>query len=610
MVAESVRSLPTQRYFTHVPRTQPPEKMTRATRYLCAAVYLNDTFRKIAISELLERPHGAVVPSYGMDIGPVLAHSLRAGRMMLTRDVTICAAIFVLFWISPGGAVAYFCASGALAIAALFDWQPIPLLACLAGGGVSALVVLYGLGRLFGLPFVGMPDLGGTGVPADPGAGGHGLIVNWWTDPLAVVAMWALLWIVVSALIFSYRLRVYRVMRAELRPGAASTEPPAAAHAGIGRLTDAQRGNITLYSGKNPFIGSGTPDSPWGRVWSIALELDRPAPGGAAPERVDPVRLHEHIRRALMAMSEEWPLTEDDEPDSSDPAGRLAANQRVAGMSVDYQVIAHGLCEQYSRPADSGFDPPAYAGHPLIDAGRGVPYSRATDEARDAIIRHPQAGIRCYQRVTVGAEGQAVRDDLDQIIAPAEDQDILVSAFVYLAVEGHMLYAQFVADVLPPIRRTYRMVDELATYDDRALRRLALFNHVGAMLGAGFRAPFSVVRGIVAALGDDGRKPPSPAGFMAYDYGARVSLRELAAEPALTTFTQTLDAHKYLQLIERRLNEAVLDHLQRHHIDVSSYRQQMAAIINNGVLVSGDITGSQLAVGVSGGQVNLSATSA
>jgi hypothetical protein len=70
---------------------------SEATRYLCAAAYLDRLFAGSVISRVLEEEHRAVVPSYGVDLVPVVLHCLAAQRRRLIRDV-ILAALLLVAW--------------------------------------------------------------------------------------------------------------------------------------------------------------------------------------------------------------------------------------------------------------------------------------------------------------------------------------------------------------------------------------------------------------------------------------------------------------------------------------------------------------------------------
>ena len=86
-----------------------------------------------------------------------------------------------------------------------------------------------------------------------------------------------------------------------------------------------------------------------------------------------------------------------------------------------------------------------------------MPYSQASPEAIDALIQHPAAGLRYYLRVCVSDEGQPVWVRKREVIGTT-DQEIAVSAFIYVAVEGRMFYLQFVPHLLPPIYQQYHVV--------------------------------------------------------------------------------------------------------------------------------------------------------
>src|SRR5262245_17382135 len=70
--SEAARQPLGTQYFTHA-TARPPEPMSNATRYLCAAAYLDSSFSNGVIRELLGS-HRAVVPSRGIDLIPIIRH--------------------------------------------------------------------------------------------------------------------------------------------------------------------------------------------------------------------------------------------------------------------------------------------------------------------------------------------------------------------------------------------------------------------------------------------------------------------------------------------------------------------------------------------------------
>jgi hypothetical protein len=574
------QAAPSNAYFSHVHGGRfEGAPLQSGTRFLCAAAYLDDSFARKVLREFVEEDHRGVVPSFGFDVAPVIAHCLRARRMRLFRDATIAVVLFLAVLVHAT-AVALLCVV-LLPVAVLpFMWSRYgPAGRVLLAGvlAVPAAVAIVGVDPVSVLNAIGPGDGRYFYVYEEDAAGAGPGFAFWLAATLAIAA---------AVLVpLGHRFMVYRALRG-LGPGSRQAMPQAVGRRvrqTLERVSSAQRGNLTLYSHENPFLGSGQVGAPWSRAWSITLELDRvDGPPGSAlnrgprPRNVDPVDLHRHVHERLVAMRDEIP-----------------PHERVSGLLVDWHVVAQGQCPQGTRPVDTSGNDPYFHGHPLIDAERSVPYSWAGDETVSAIIQHPQADVRCYQRVTVGTYGQAVRDRMGRPIAPAGDQDVLLSAFLYLAVEGRMLYAQFVANLMPPIRRGFRVVDDLPAYTTQMIAMLTLRRQGTRALGEGLLAParlagaaWQVVRRTLETAGR------APAAFPTYDYGARISVREEAAEPGPATFLQTLDADKYTKLIERRVNEAVLGYLRQCDVDVTAYREQAAMVLNDPFITIGHRAGS------------------
>jgi hypothetical protein len=247
------------------------------------------------------------------------------------------------------------------------------------------------------------------------------------------------------------------------------------------------------------------------------------------------------------------------------------------------------------------------SGHPLICTTAQAPFSMAGQKAAEAIIRHPQGGLRCFQRITVGMPGQVVTDGDGRIVMPAEEEGLALSAFVHLAVEGRMLYGQFSATVLPPVRREYRLIDHLTPGRPGRLFLRCLWGTWRSgplvLLLAGPGAVATVWKMVRGALREQFRRDPTTKPV--HDYGARLSVRELAAEDEFETFVQELDADKYVRLIERRVNEALMDYLEDEcGIDVSAYRAQVGMILNQGVIMTGGTVSGQVAANGPGGRIS------
>ncbi|GAA4069611.1 hypothetical protein [Nonomuraea soli] len=377
-----------------------------------------------------------------------------------------------------------------------------------------------------------------------------------------------------------YRVAVYLTLAGGLRPG--SPAPPAYAtdyrlRSRLAYIDQAQWGNLTMYATEDPFMGAGRV----ARSWSIAVELDRLRQGGTPtarsgiqdrPVEIDPVELHGFVRERLADMR----------------ARVLHPRESIQNLDLGDQVVVRGV---FTVADWAGNQAP----HPMLDKD-GLPRHRATPEEIAAIIRHPQGGVRYYQRVTISNTGQEIRDAGGVLVAPASDQEALTSAFIYLAVEGRMLYTQFVVTHLPPAAASYHVVDALPkagrsriAWEAVKVVRLGLLRDIVA-------APWRLARSGLQAVRRS-MSIPDPAEHLVYPYGARFSVRELGASATMQTYVQTLDAAKYTRMIEQRLTEAVLDFLEERQVDTGAYRLQAASVTMNTVNLAENASAGPIAVG-------------
>src|SRR4051794_38435299 len=77
-----------------------PEDPTAATRHLCAAAYLDDTFRELSLRHVYYQSRRMVAPSYGFDLVPVLGHCLRARNAAIARDAAILLTLGIAMCVS------------------------------------------------------------------------------------------------------------------------------------------------------------------------------------------------------------------------------------------------------------------------------------------------------------------------------------------------------------------------------------------------------------------------------------------------------------------------------------------------------------------------------
>jgi hypothetical protein len=546
--------------------------MSNATRYLCAAAYLAPSFADSVIGELLSS-HRAVAPSRGVDLEPVLRHCLKARRLQLVRDVLLCALLVVGVLFARVPLIAAGIAAFLLAMLPLGDSEGARRHG--AARKIGAALVIAAVVPVIAIGYLSLtssaPLGGGGGLPGVSGV--SPLIVLWW---LIYVGL-----LVATLLRYSYVRN--RTLAEWLSPGAQAPEFARASRRVESRISEvcaAQHGNLLLYGGEDPFLGSGITQ----QGWSIAIELNREGvPRGLLDAEargevsVDPVELHDVLHRRLLRLN-----------DSGLPPG-----ERVAALSVDHQVVGDGRFRWDS---------------PLIDGKLMLPYSQAGQEAITALIRNPQAGLRCFQRVSISDEGRAVQAGGRPVAGPV-DQEVIISSFIYIAVEGHMFYLQFMPTVLAPVLDRYRMIDRMPKTTSAKFLTAIIADAASSAFGNLLHAPFGVVAAWRQSRAEERSfaEELTDADHYTYaDLGARISVRELGGGRRPRTYVQRFDTAKYVRVLERLVIETAFDFLYTKGVDTSAYRASAQAIYNTGVIVAG--TGN--AVASSTGSGSATATTA
>jgi hypothetical protein len=565
---------PSGPFFSHT-RSRPDGRMTNATRYLCAAAYLDAAYAATVIRELIASVR-AVAPSVGIDLGPIIRHCLRARNIQLARDVVLSILLLIGLITDTGQMILLLIVCFLAGFLPGVNWgrrsfrsraAAVVGVLVLIGGVLLVLTVVNVLGALRQSLGQGLSSPDGTfGATAQPSGSG----LHQWVGPALLLA------IVATQLIYTYVRS--RTLCDELAPGASPRRPRLhgmMVESRIAQVEGAQQGNLVLYSGPNPFIGTGQRT----RAWSIAVELRRASgrkPDGhprRSPDYVaiDPVELHQAIRDRLLRLKD---------------AG-LPPNEQLQALTVRDHIVGLG-----EHRWDS----------PLIDRSTSVPYSEASPETVQALIRHPQAGVRYYQRVSVCDEGQPVFAGGRKIM-DGSDQDISASAFVYAAVEGHMFYLEFVSAVMPPINPRWHIVDRLPKFTPGKFMARVVVDALVSTFQAVIFAPIRAVGAVVDLTREGRSQQEQSAAAQEYLYsniGARISVRELGAARNFRTYIQQLDAEKYTKLTERLVTDTVLDFLAGQGVDTSAYVSSVMATINNSTTIHGGTFHGPVAFGAEG----------
>ena len=555
--------------------------MSNATRYLCAAAYEDPVYTNTVIRQLIST-HRGVAPSQGIDLDPIMRHCLRARKMRLIRDILFVALLFVGERLVPFQTELFLLICFFAGFLPSVNWAEKPhglKVFAAIGSVILGLVLLGALGLIVAAPHI---DSASQQVSGPSGETGSALASKLnLSSPETILVVGG---IVVIQLIFWYVVR--RTQCDELAWG--GTPKPLGSHpntkieARIAQVRAAQYGNLVLYGDRNPFLGTGhNPfDEPsrakffagldTGKAWSIAIELLRENSGralipglssaqGYVP--IDPVELHQAIRDRLMLLNDE----------------ALPANERLTGLALDDLIVGPG-----NQRWDS----------PVFDLRLGVPYSWASPEAIHALIRQPQAGLRYYQRFSVRDESQPVWASGGKVL-DGWDHGVMTSAFIYVAVEGRMLYVEFVSAVMPPVHPAYSFIDKLPRLSDVAFLAKAVQNAFGHLYADLFYSPGRLVKSLNTMF-DHWRgyqaETKAPKKVAVADLGALISVRELGAAFRLGSYIQELDVAKYTKLAERMITDTVLDFLAEKGVDIAAYAQSASAVINNSGIIGQNVS--------------------
>ncbi|MBO1419085.1 hypothetical protein, partial [Streptomyces sp. FH025] len=451
-----------------------------ATRYLCAAVQLDHELAKQAIESVFDEPHRAVASSPGVDLVCVLRYALAARSRQVTAKV---------------------------------------LLTLIAIGLVASFV--YQLGRT---------------APAT-GSYGPSLGLPPFTLPLLVLA-WAV--ILIERLTAYYGVVRPRLSRSAFDPAQAPRAARPQDEARLGALAGQDHhGNVTVFSGYEPFIG-------YGRLidsWNFTIPVDRPSEQADAVLPFSLAELATEVTGAVEALG----------------LPGVEISERVFVSGAD---LAQGLNPTLRRL--------------LLPRPDERPQVSLPPAVLDQLREDGSGRARPYLVTTVSGWGSEVviTTTVRFSLSPAKDA---------LFVEGAAL-------LLPPIDRRHHLVDHLL---DRPTWR-QLLAHAGRSLTAApgqlVRCAFAVIAFPVNLLinADKRHEQLRQIAKSEFNYGARMSIRQTAAESKFHRYYQQIDREMYAKIVERRILDTLIDFLENHRVDVSELRERRSVIYNGGIFTSGN----------------------
>ncbi|MCF1593514.1 hypothetical protein [Streptomyces muensis] len=527
------------------------------TRYLCAAAYVDERFADRVVEEVLADEASAVAPSPDVDLVAVARHCLTAQELRHHRDLRLAAAFAVVavlapMWLlyvalllsitrRPGG-------RPSLATRGHHHPDSKALVGMAVGAGVVALLAFYFAFLVSALPVSGFAGwLFGAylgGVPA-------------------VLAS-------IGAVVFAHMTvvdhdrDVDQLLRTTMTRDTFALQPrPTVPRRRwmaerLAAVREAQVGNVTVYSGYTPFVGYSKTSS----KWSLAVPLlpaDERAGTSARPAEPEPftvVELVDHVRARLHAVAERG---------GGDADGAVESGEDALGsLVIEDRVFASGT----TIGDDERF----------IEAERSIaPTVKLSSAEVEQIMLRPTGTVRHYLAVHV----------------PMWGGDVVPSAFLHFSTTGRTLHLHCDNHVLGPVAAAYHVVDRLRGPLRADARRGLLMDSLARTGGAFFAAPLRALhharfetrhtRRMVDELRAMEQDP-------VFDYGARVSIREMALSPDYHNYFQVVDAGRIISLVERHTLAAIREFLDARGYDITDFRTQQQTILNQGVIQQGGMS--------------------
>jgi hypothetical protein len=525
-------------------------EMSDATRHLCVGAYVDDQFRDRCLREVYYQKRRFVAPSYGFDVVVVLDQCLRARDLTIVRDASIVLAGFLaayLNWLSilalAAALVGLRTTHAAWRLLRDFgSWVRAGMAVDTTKSPTRGLVLLLGWAALW----LGIIAIAGTIVSSATASllGGSG------ADRSAFpVGTGAAFLSVVVVLLVPVTFALWRQKRIE-RFTLGQPPPPVRPLSRLREINEQRHGNTVIYSGFEPFVGSGDVMGTWG----FAQRLVRKQPDTVA-DRI--LGLPEGEREFMESPFTASQLVDYLRQNLGALASADVAEQRIPDMSVEDRVFLSAR-----------------------EWGDRTLHTSSADMAE--IIRNPTMPARHY----LACQVVSWRGEL------------VTTVHVHVAIQGRSLYLEVTTTFLAPPNERYRIVDVEGGTGFGAWMR-ALRNGLMTTPNTILRAPSRLVRSLAGWARASHGTARMGLSRRRYDYGTRTSVREIGTKDKLRNFTQRQDILKFKRLIERRVIAHVLDFLDTHDVDTTEYRASAASILNVGVghFGPGDMTFNEKVVG-------------
>jgi hypothetical protein len=306
-------------------------------------------------------------------------------------------------------------------------------------------------------------------------------------------------------------------------------------------------GNITLYSGFAPFRGYGTARS----SWSFAIDITRPPqsmtrPGlRGQPRAFSALDVYDCVKAGLLELD-------------------------LPGIELTDRLFINGR---------DVHDDPRFVPEP-----GGPPVTSVTPEVMRQLLVEPEEWARPYLTIS----------------STSWRGDLVVTTFIRFLVSRTDLFVEAAHNVVPPLRAEFKAIDERDPGPDVG----EFFALAGRTLLSTLPRLFGSVAGIFHELGAGSRREKKRRRVEeTRDYGALVSVRELAADTKWQRYFQIFDDERFTKVIEQRIFRSLVEFLKEHNVDTSSIESRLEMLVNNGVMFGDNANVKESQVGGAGSRL-------
>ena len=318
-----------------------------------------------------------------------------------------------------------------------------------------------------------------------------------------------------------------------------------------------------VYYDKDGIVGAGTPFS----LLPLTIPLDKPQDPAQEVRRFTASELLTYISDHLLSQG----------PEDGQLRGR--ARSPLPGAPAGGEELA--------RKEEAHFT----YGLPYLDVGevvaRPVPRSRKIPLMPVKIIRLGHPGVLAtYDAVAVADRSPSEHPERHYVgaVSTSWDGQLVASAYISSALQGHYLRVNIRPYVLGPIVSDLRAADQLRDWHP--------------LVQAGVAAGLTLQQFVAAArrVHRLTSKPGGPPAVKRLKRGL-LSIRELYAQPITDNVHQSEDADRILRVIEFKVIRVTMDFLRDHNVDAEEFETQITTFVQTNTIVGAGsiITGGNVA---------------